>query len=273
MSTSNGFTVTLPSNSNMDKHPSNTGSLYGVTLTSPLNFSGQTLNDDTRWQVAMLSLRYTRNLFNLREDCLLHFDVDKPAVANRVTTDAASNKVVPTGDQNVDWSEFLVEERITHSAAESHIGKGSPAAELVGSFEMTNCKLYYPSVLALCSDIAARFAKIFFLRYKLRLMATMRSNRCITFTLSNGGKLGMYSNKSYMSKILGLEGTLVCPPSSRSADDKIEVHSLGIVGTGKPSLNERCTRFARSRRRRRAATRSRCYGTTSRIRGHKWKAG
>jgi hypothetical protein len=39
-----------------------------------------------------------------------------------------------------------------------------------------------------------------------------------------------------MSKILGLKGTLVSPPSSRSADDEIEVHSLATVGTEKPSL-------------------------------------
>ena len=235
MSTSNGFTVTLPSNSNMDKHPANTGSLYTVALSSPLNFSGQTLNDDTRWQVAMLSLHYTHNFFNFREDCLLHFVVDKPALASIVATETASNKVVATGDQNVEWSEFLVEERITHWVAESHIGKSSRGAELVGSFEMT--KQYYPSVLALCDDIVAKFAKIFFQRYKLQLIATMRSNGCITFTLSNGGKLAMYSNKSYVSKILGLKGTVVSPPSSRSVEDRIEVHSLATVGSVKPSLN------------------------------------
>jgi hypothetical protein len=234
MSTSSGFTVTLPSTSNMDKHPANTGSLYTVALSSPLNFSGQTLNDDTRWQVAMLSLHYTHSFVNFREDCLLHFVVDKPAVGNIAASEAASNKVVATGDQTVDWAEFQAEERITHWIAETHIENSSPGAELVGSFAMN--KQYYPSVLALCNDIAAKFAKLFFLRYKLKLIATMRSNGCITFTLSNGGKLAMYSNKSYISQILGLKGTLVSPASSRSADDKIEVFGLATVGTEKPSL-------------------------------------
>ena len=236
MSTSSGFTVTLPSNSNMDKHPTNKGSLYTVALSSPLNFSGQTLNDDTRWQVAMLSLHYTHNFFNFLEDCLLYFVVDKPEAANTVATEAASNKVIPTGDQHVDWGEFIVEERITHWLAETHIAnRSSPGAELVGSFDMA--KQYYPSVAALCNDIVAKFAKIFFLRYKLKLIGTLRSNGCITFTLSNGGKLAMYTNNPYMSKILGLKGTLVSPPSSRSAGDKIEVYSLATVGTDKPSLN------------------------------------
>ena len=75
MSINNGFAVTLPSNSNMDKHPSNTGSLYSVALASPLNFSGQTLNDDTRWQVATLRLHYTHNFNNFREEGFLHYVV------------------------------------------------------------------------------------------------------------------------------------------------------------------------------------------------------
>jgi hypothetical protein len=40
----------------------------------------------------------------------------------------------------------------------------------------------------------------------------------------------------YISKVLGLKGTVVSPPSSRSAGDKIEVHSLATVGTEKPGL-------------------------------------
>jgi hypothetical protein len=135
MSTSSGFTVTLPSNSNMHKHPSNTGSLYTVALAIPLNFSGQTLNDDTRWQVAMLHLQYTHNFFNFRDDCLLHFVVDEPAVANTVTTETASSKVVATGDADVDWADFLIEERITHWVAERHKAAGKTGTELVGSFE------------------------------------------------------------------------------------------------------------------------------------------
>jgi hypothetical protein len=82
----------------------------------------------------------------------------------------------------------------------------------------------------------AKFAKILFLRYKLQLTATNRSNGCITFTLSNGGNLAMYSNNSYISKLLGLKGTVVSPPSTGSVEDRIEVYSLATVGTVKPSL-------------------------------------
>ena len=39
MSTPNAFTVTCPSNSNMDKYPKNVGSDYTVALANPLNFS------------------------------------------------------------------------------------------------------------------------------------------------------------------------------------------------------------------------------------------
>jgi hypothetical protein len=78
------------------------------------------------------------------------------------------------------------------------------------------CKQYYPSDLALCDDLVTKFAKIFFVRYKLQLVATARNDGDITFTLSNGGKLAMYSNKPYISKIIGLNGTVVSPESSRA---------------------------------------------------------
>jgi hypothetical protein len=35
----------------------------------------------------------------------------------------------------------------------------------------------------------------------------------------------------------GLKGTVVSPTSSRSLEDRIEVHSIATVGTVKPSLN------------------------------------
>jgi hypothetical protein len=115
----------------MDKHPSNAGSLYTVAPVRPLNFSGQTLNDDTRWQVAVLSLHYTHNFSNFREDCLLHFVVDKPAEANMVAAETASNKVATTGDVEVDWSEFLAEERSSHWVSERHQASSRAGAELV----------------------------------------------------------------------------------------------------------------------------------------------
>ena len=66
------FTVTLPSNSNMNSHPTNRGNNYIVKLSSPLNFSGQTLNEDASWEVALTTMQYTNRFYDLRENCQLY---------------------------------------------------------------------------------------------------------------------------------------------------------------------------------------------------------
>ena len=69
------FTVTLPSNSNMGTHPGNRGNNYIVKLSSPLNFSGQTLNEDASWETSLTTVQYTNRFYDLRENCnLLHSD-------------------------------------------------------------------------------------------------------------------------------------------------------------------------------------------------------
>ena len=66
------FTVTLPSNSNMGSHPTNRGNNFVVKLSSPLNFSGQTLNEDSAWEVSLTTVQYTNRFYDLRENCTLH---------------------------------------------------------------------------------------------------------------------------------------------------------------------------------------------------------
>ena len=112
MSINNGFTVTLPSNSCMAKHPTNAGARYTVTLASPLNFSGQTLNDDTRWEVSMLSLHYTHNFFNFRRHCKLYFVMDKPA--DTATTARESKSNIATATISTDAVEYVSGSALTH---------------------------------------------------------------------------------------------------------------------------------------------------------------
>jgi hypothetical protein len=66
------FTVTLPSNSNMASHPTNRGNNYVVKLSSPLNFSGSTLNEDVSWEVALTTVQYTNRFCDLRENSTLY---------------------------------------------------------------------------------------------------------------------------------------------------------------------------------------------------------
>jgi hypothetical protein len=67
------FTVTLPSNSNVNSHPTNRGNNYVVKLSSPLNFSGQTLNADAAWEeAAITTMQYTNRFYDLRENSTLY---------------------------------------------------------------------------------------------------------------------------------------------------------------------------------------------------------
>ena len=119
MSINSGLTVTLPSNSCMAKHPANAGARYTVTLASPLNFSGQTLNDDTRWEVSMLSLHYTHNFFNFRRQCKLYFVMDKPA--DTATTARESQLNIATAAISADVVEYVSGSALTHWVAERQV--------------------------------------------------------------------------------------------------------------------------------------------------------
>jgi hypothetical protein len=66
------FTVTRPSNTNMASHLSNRGNNYVVKVSSPLSFSGQTLNEDAALEVALTTVQYTNRFYDLRENCTLY---------------------------------------------------------------------------------------------------------------------------------------------------------------------------------------------------------
>ena len=100
----------------MIKYPRNVGSNYTVKLASPLNFSGQTLNDDTRWQVSMLSLHY--NFFNFHESCTLRFIVDKPA--NVVASETASPDCRDADNSGIDIADIMTDEATTFWTVREH---------------------------------------------------------------------------------------------------------------------------------------------------------
>lgn len=59
------FTVTLPSNTDMKTYPKNRGSDFQVKLANPLSLEGECLNDDNSWEVAITSLQYTNQFFDV----------------------------------------------------------------------------------------------------------------------------------------------------------------------------------------------------------------
>jgi hypothetical protein len=72
--------VTLPSNSNMQTHPANRGHNYVVKLATPINLTGQTLNETLRWEVALTTLQYTNHFYQLREDVAIYAVVIVPSL-------------------------------------------------------------------------------------------------------------------------------------------------------------------------------------------------
>lgn len=66
MSAADGaFTVTLPSNTDMRTFPKNRGADFQVRLACPLSLEGQTLNEGNDWEVALTSLQYTNQFFDV----------------------------------------------------------------------------------------------------------------------------------------------------------------------------------------------------------------
>jgi hypothetical protein len=65
----------------MKAFPTNRGSKYIVKLSAPLNFGGQTLNEDVDWEAALTSVHYTNRFYEVREPTVLHVAVQFPNVA------------------------------------------------------------------------------------------------------------------------------------------------------------------------------------------------
>jgi hypothetical protein len=59
-------------------HPSNRGHNYVVKLSAPINLTNQTLNDDSRWEVVLTTLEYTKRFYQLREDATIYAAVIVP---------------------------------------------------------------------------------------------------------------------------------------------------------------------------------------------------
>jgi len=66
MESTTDFCVVLPSNSNMDSHPSNRPGDYTVRLKRPVTLTGD-------WEAALLNIHYPHNWFDLREKATIHW--------------------------------------------------------------------------------------------------------------------------------------------------------------------------------------------------------
>ena len=206
-----GVPVTLPSNSNELTHPNNTKSLYTVKLGVPLNFSSNTLNDTSRWCVAMTSMHYTNNFYNFREACSLRVILEAPQASATDQSERASSACTCVSlrtepDDNLDETDVSFIRRFL----------GPTEAQPAGSFGSGNAlfgKLlipmkHYPSAAMVAEELISQFNKIFSPRYRVQLRMDVRQkNGVLNFGLTNGKPVVVCADRSYIGQVLGLSWT------------------------------------------------------------------
>jgi hypothetical protein len=166
--------------------------------------------------------------------------MDKPADTVRTASETPPNKVVVTGEISVDGREYVSGDPLTQWVSERHVTASTVSSEgkmeLLGMVHMT--KHYYSSVQAVCDEIVDKFEKVFFPRYKLKLIATRKASGYITFSLSNGGRLSMYTDNTVTATVLGLQFTEL---GQDKVDSRMErnsnMYSLASVETALPRVD------------------------------------
>lgn len=236
-----GFTVTCPSNSNMISHPHNLGSNYTVKLPKPLCFSGQTLNEDVHWQVAMLSVHYTHNFYNFREPCTIYMVVEapvaRPANAERRQSPECFSlgTALNEGEKREEVDTALIRLHLAESAVVTKSTVVLEANGLLGKVKLP--AKHYAGIAAICDEIVSQFDKIFVPRHNIQLQYVWSNDRRITFSLSNGQKLTMYTVLPYIANVLGLETMIVTLPAEVcSSGHAIDIRLMENIGTRSPKL-------------------------------------
>jgi len=233
MTSLNGFTVTCPSNSNLNSHPGNVGSNYAVKLCKPLSFHGETLNEDAQWQVAMLSVHYTHNFFNFQEACMLRTIVDLPHLSEIYRTEKANK-----GCTLVSLSEphMAVMDETDRGLCNALLAHNRDREFLFGKIEIAPRQITSASSMWL--EMVSQFNKVFEPRYNLRLHVELRKSGMIAFALSNGKPVTFYTNSTYIGKVLGLPSTEQSITVSRSEPERrVTIHKLSSSGTQTPKLD------------------------------------
>ena len=234
------FTVTCPSNSNMTTYPGNTGSNYTVKLPKALNFAGQSLNDDTRWEVAMLSVHYTHNFINFREACTVSVIVDAPPEAERNAAETPSSGITElvrnrlsspvVGPQGGAVLLSYFDRRATDDGPQ--VAGGKRYETVFGTLKIP--ARYYSNVSEVKDEVVAQFNAMFGPSYKLRLQAASNVAGGITFSMTNGKPVTMYANTAYLGKVLGLQTTEQTLPSGGST---MKVYKINMIGYRRPRLD------------------------------------
>ena len=168
------FVVTLPSNSNMLTHPTNRGHNYVVKLATPINLTSQTLNDDSRWEVALTTLQYTNRFYQLREDVTIYAVVIVPDLKS-IHTNASFGKTIQL---DVDFTEDMsgiqaigaIGNRILRPFVKDDTNKDESWFVVIGKFVVPAGE--YKTPMELARRVAKEFSAVFNIpRYQYRMQA------------------------------------------------------------------------------------------------------
>ena len=166
------FVVTLPSNSNMLTHPNNRGHNYEVKLAMPINLTNQTLNDDSRWEVALTTLQYTNRFYQLREDVTIYAVVIVPDLKS-INVNAPFGKTIQL---DADFTEDMsgikafgeTERRILRPFVKDDTNKNEPWFVVFGKFVVPAGE--YKTTMELARRVAKEFSAVFNIaRYQCRM--------------------------------------------------------------------------------------------------------
>jgi hypothetical protein len=231
------FTVTLPSNSNMSSHPNNRGNNYVVKLSSPLNFSGQTLNEDAAWEVALTTVQYTNRFYDLRENCTLYTVLEFNS-AGAVNTNVEKPKgvtelAVTFGDANItDMSD--VEKRILKTfKAVGYKPKGGKAVTSYAYGKVLLTAGDYKNPQLVVNNLIQNFNMLFGgARYLTNMgLAVDGATGRLTLRVDNAmAALYIFTESPSLVHVLGL------PP--KAIDNKEPaVYGLGLEGSKTPRFD------------------------------------
>jgi hypothetical protein len=211
-------------------------------MPKPLNFSGQSLNDDVRWQVAMSSIHYTHSFYNFREPCVIHIMVDSPPDNELDEQEIASPKC-----RQISWGGCT--EGIDHymlALLRLHLRTTDNAQNESDFFnrrvvlfgELHLPARHYSKVSAVWDDVIAQANTTFEPLYHLELQARLANNGTVSFTMSNGKAVTMYTESQYIGKVLGLDSSeidLIFPIDEQ--EHLMKMYKLDVVGVRTPKLD------------------------------------
>lgn len=225
------FTVTLPSNSNMNAYPNNKPHDYVVKLASPLNFTPTTPNTDGHWEVGMSSMQYTNNCYALNHDAKMWFVIKEENVG-KWDTQNESNRIVKELIRPSQIADAFPDP-IDAELARRHVVEPESTKPTVAwaFYKWTLRAANYDNAHEIVENIREEFNMAFDYRHHVKLDQSLSNNGYLTW-LPNRKMVSIYAytDSPTLAETLGMEISPVMKLSSRPVVP-LGIYKLGLLGT------------------------------------------